>query len=164
MAALVTMRTPSMFTIVVLLVSAPITRGADMLSYTVVIPAPRYSFVAEPGALVLVCGPQTDGCTDLKGASFSGVCVPRGDGWRMVPSVSFIPYVYIGLRERRNHTIAHELAHIDDIRRSMERYVRRIAAMPFPSLEQCRGSADLERSRIADVMRSFAEASFEVRR
>lgn len=156
------MRTALVLAIVLVLV--PVAHAERLTSYTVAVAAPRYSFVAAGDLLIALCGPQTEGCTYIKGASFSASCVPDGDAWRMAPAVSFIPYVYIGISVRRDHIIEHELTHIDDVQRSMERYARDVAAARYPSLDQCRESAAFERGRIEDLARSYAQKSFEVRR
>jgi hypothetical protein len=153
-------------TLAVVLTIAGFAHADDVASYTVVIAEPHYALVPANDHLIALCGPHTEGCTQITGTSFSAVCSPSEDRWRMTPSVSFIPYVYIGaaIGARVHHIYTHEMAHLDDVQRSMEAYVHRIAVTPFASLQQCRETADLERSRIAEVTRTFARQSFEVRR
>ena len=153
-------------TLAVALTFAPMAHADDIASYTVVVAEPHSSLVAAHDLLVTLCGSQTEGCTHITGTSFSGQCSASAGHWRMAPSVSFIPYVYIGttIGARVRHIYRHEMAHIDDVQRDVESYVRRIATTRYPSLEACRATVELEQERIADVTRSFARKSFEVRR
>jgi hypothetical protein len=60
--------------------------------------------------------------------------------------------------------LRHELAHIDDVERSTETYLRRLASTHFESLQQCRDTAMAQRNAITAVIGEFARHSFEVRR
>ncbi|HSP17139.1 MAG TPA: hypothetical protein VLV78_20520 [Thermoanaerobaculia bacterium] len=139
-------------------------RADEMSSYSVTIAEPRYALVSAPDLLVVRCGPHTEGCTKIVGTSFTGECVPQAGGWGMVPSVSLVPYIFIGVNSPISRTYVHEMTHIDDIERSMEGHVREIASARFQSLDQCREAMNLESTRIEEVTRRFAEESFELRR
>src|SRR6478672_10385408 len=112
--------------------------------YAVIVATPRISMVIPDRSAVL-CGPTADGCTHITGSSFSAECLRDGDAWRL----------------RAGRVFLHEIEHIDDVRRGADGYVRTLRAIRFESLEQCRERAALERARINDVLRAFAQQSFE---
>jgi hypothetical protein len=136
----------------------------DIASYTVFIAAPSVRVTPSRRDLDQLCGRQAEGCTHIRGASFSADCGLRSGTWRIAPQVSFVPYLTVPAGERHHRIYVHEMTHIEDMRRSMENYARRIAGVHFQSLEECRAFATGERDRIEDLMRSFAEESHAVRR
>jgi hypothetical protein len=139
-------------------------KADEIPSYSVTVGAPRETRVVTPDQLRMFCGPETRGCTHVMGTTLHTDCVTHADGWRMIPSVSFVPFVYVGAQGGAAHIFEHELNHISDIEKSLEMHVRHLANERFSSLEQCRESATIERNRIEKITRQFAQESFEERR
>jgi hypothetical protein len=139
-------------------------KADELPSYSVTVAAPRETRVVTPDELRMLCGPQTNGCTHVMGTTLHTDCVAHADGWRMSPSVSFVPFVYVGVQGGAERIFEHEMNHIADIEASLEMHVRHLANERFSSIEQCRESATIEQNRIERITRQFARESFEVRR
>ena len=94
---------------------------------------------------ICATGNRVFGCTAFVGEKLTYAC-ERGTetAWQLRAAAQFVPYIY--MLTRNMDGIAHEKMHIEDIRRSLQRYLTDLESRTFDSEERCTTSGELEAS------------------
>lgn len=101
------------------------------------------------------CRTRVPACTKFVGFRLDIACRADDRGATMLVTAHFTPWVI--LSEMR--WLDHELAHIGDLRESLEHYVRRLEASRFDRLSDCERASLSERMDYPKVLRGFAQVS-----
>ncbi len=95
---------------------------------------------------------QYDACTRMIAYRLEAACSVEGNGWKLEATARFRPWIFL-YNVRR---LTHETEHVEDIRRSAERYVSGLESIRFESLAVCESRGLAERAGFEMQMASFA--------
>ena len=93
-----------------------------------------------------------DACTRIIAFHLHGTCAAEGTEWRMQATATFRPWIVL----QRPRSFAHELQHVDDIRRAAERHVLGLELRRFSSEEACRAGATEADAAFGATLMQFA--------
>lgn len=93
-----------------------------------------------------------DACTRMIGYRLEAACSVEGKGWKLDARARFRPWIFLHNPQR----LTHEKEHVEDIRRSAERYVSSLESLTFDSLPACESRGLAERAAFEMQMAFFA--------
>jgi hypothetical protein len=93
-----------------------------------------------------------DACTRMIAYRLEAHCAPRGDAWTLDATARFRPWIFLHNPQR----LTHEKEHVEDIRRSAERYVLGLESLTFASRAACESRGLAERAAFEMNMAGFA--------
>jgi hypothetical protein len=117
---------------------------ADAGDTSITVPPARTLVLTSRADLAESCATDARifGCTRFAGERLFCECTPVASGWRIRAHAQFIPYIY--LLARNLDGLAHENAHIQDIYRSLERYLDDLQSKTFDTANACDRMSELE--------------------
>lgn len=95
---------------------------------------------------------QYDACTRMVAYRLEASCTQQRGEWRIEATARFRPFVIL----KNVQKLSHEHEHIEDIRRSADRYVSALQSMTFAALAACEAHGLAERASFEMSMATFA--------
>lgn len=135
-----------------ILLQCPVAAAAE--GDNVVVLAPLTKATASIRDLREACqGPgRYDACTRIVAVRLEAHCSVDGGAWTLDASATFRPFIFLHNIQR----LTHEKEHIEDIRRSAERFVNGLESIRFESQGQCEARSLVEGAAFASQMGGFA--------
>jgi hypothetical protein len=123
-------------------------------SERVTIEKPIVSIAASSAHLREFCGADGnyDACTRFVAYRLEAACFSSGDSWRAGGTATFRPFIVL----RNLKSSAHEMLHVEDMRRSVELLLVELAATPFESESACRSRVTTEAGAFGNSLQRFA--------
>jgi hypothetical protein len=106
-----------------------------------------------PGISAACNGAVETACTRFDGTSLDCSCARRGDRWSPIVRIDARPRMYLS----NSMYLLHELSHVFDFKRAMQRHADDIESHSFPSLDACDDFAH-------ETLLSFDEVLIDFRR
>ena len=134
--------------------------GADGVGNVLVL-KPMTRIVSSREDLRADCGVsgQYDACTHIIGYQLRATCGGDGTEWWMDAAATFRPLIVL----HRPRSLSHENAHIEDIRRAVERHILGLEELRFGSRAECETRTLAASSGFASALMRFAEDSNDTR-